>query len=153
MKYIRTLLAVLTGSLVFLSVVPQVTAGPDNTIYRVRVVSSFGTIFNDCLRFDSPNPGDLRIDGLGQILTYRHGQLDTLEERFKAVTRTSPALSIMFFGEVVDPLDLLTGEAVNEFGDSFVFTGPSDPSCVFSVFDSGQSQTSGSKRTTNPYSR
>jgi hypothetical protein len=153
MKYIRMLLAVLTASLVFLGIVPRVAAGPDNTTYRVRVVSSFGTTFTDCFRFDTPNPGDLTIDGLFQVVTYRHGQLDTVEERFKAVSRSFQPLAIMFFGEVVDPLDLLTGEAVNEFGDTFVFTGPSDAACVFSLFDASQSQASGSRETTNPYSR
>jgi hypothetical protein len=99
MKYIRLLLAVVTGSLVFLSNVPQVTAGPTNTTYRVRVVSSFGTNFTHCFRFDTPN---LTIDGLFQAVTYRHGQLDTLDERFKAVSRSFQPLAIMFFGEAMN---------------------------------------------------
>ncbi len=130
MKYIRMLLAVLTGSLVFLGIVPGVTAGPTNTTYRVKVVSSFGTTFTDCYRFDTPGIGDLSIDLLGQVITYRHGQLNTKEERFKAVARSGQALAIMFFGETFDPLDQLTGEAVSEFGDTFLFSGPSDAACV-----------------------
>ena len=104
-------------------------AGPSNTIYGVMIVSSFGTNFTDCFRFDNPGPGDLSIDGLGQTITYRHGQLDTNSERFKAVSRSGQALAIMFFGEAVDPLNRLNGEAVNEFGDTFVFSGTSNPTC------------------------
>jgi hypothetical protein len=150
MKYVRMLLAVLTGSPVLLSNVPRVTAGPDDTTYRVRVVSSFGTTFTDCFRFDTPNPGDLTIDLLFQVITYRHGQLDTLEERFKAVSRSFQPLAIMFFGEAVDPLDVLTGEAVNEFGDTFVFTGPSDAACVPGLFSGDVLQSTVQR---NPYSR
>jgi hypothetical protein len=106
-----------------------VPAGPSNTIYQVSVVSSFGTNFTDCFRFDTPGMGDLTIDGLGQPITYRHGQLDANSERFKAVSRSGQALSIMFFGEAVDALNQLNGEAVNEFGDTFVFTGMSNASC------------------------
>ena len=93
-------------------------AGPSNTIYQVTVVSSFGTTFTDCFRFDTPGMGDLTIDGLGPAITYRHGQLDSNSERFKAVSRFGQPLSIMFFGE-----------AVNEFGDTFVFSGTSNATC------------------------
>ena len=63
------------------------------------------------------------------MITYRYGQLDTVQSRFKAVSRTGQALSIMFFGEAFDPLRRLIGEAANEFGDTFVFSGPSDADC------------------------
>jgi hypothetical protein len=92
--------------------------------FRVTVKSSFGTTFTDCFRFDFPNPGDLTIDELFQTITYRHGQLDTVDTRFKAVSRSRQALSIMFYGEEIEALEQLTGEAVNEFGDTFVFSGP-----------------------------
>lgn len=104
-------------------------AGPSNTIYGVMVVSSFGTTFPDCFRFDTPGMGDLTIDGLGPAITYRHGQLDTNPQQFKAVSRFGQPLSIMFFGEAVDPLNRLNGEAVSEFGDTFVFSGTSNPTC------------------------
>jgi len=93
-------------------------AGPSNTIYQVTVVSSFGTTFTDCFRFDTPGMGDLTSDALGPAITYRHGQLDSNSERFKAVSRFGQPLSIMFFGE-----------AVNEFGDTFVFSGTSNATC------------------------
>ena len=129
------------GALVLFGIVPRATAGPDNTTYAVMVVSSFGTSFNDCFRFDVPSPGDLTIDALLQTITWRHGQLNTVPQRFKAVSRFGQALSIMFFGEAVDPLNRLTGEAVSEFGDTFVFSGVSTTSCVLGPVP------------TNPYSQ
>jgi hypothetical protein len=101
-------------------------ADPTGMTFRVTVKSSFGTTFTDCYRFDFPNPGDLRIDLLVQTLTYRHGQLDEADarSRFKSVSRSGQPLSIMFFGEEIEALEQLTGEAVNELGDTFVFSGP-----------------------------
>lgn len=135
MNYIQTLFAVLTGSLVFLSNVPGVTAsGPSGKTFRVRVVSSLGTRFTDCFRFDTPNTGDLTIDLLSQTITFRHGGLepdeDTIFSKFKAVSRRSQPLSIMFFGDTEDELDLMIGQAVNEFGETFVFAGGEDTACV-----------------------
>ena len=99
---------------------------PAGETFKVTVKSSFGTSFTDCFRFDVPGAGDLTIDGLGQVITYRFGQLDSPEAsaRFKAVSRFQQPLSIMFFGEEIEALEQLTGEAVNEFGDTFVFSGP-----------------------------
>ncbi len=126
-----------------LALAAPLQAGHVNTTYRVVVVSSFGTTFTDCFRFDNPASGDLSIDALGQVLTYRHGQLDTVPSRFKAVTRFIAPFEIMFFGEFFDPLNQMTGEAINEFGDTFVFSGPSDAACVPTMSESA----------TNPYSR
>ena len=99
---------------------------PAGETFKVTVKSSFGTSFTDCYRFDVPGAGDLTIDLLGQVITYRFGQLNEPEAsvRFKAVSRFGQPLSIMFFGEEVEALEELTGEAVNEFGDTFVFSGP-----------------------------
>lgn len=132
--------AVLAGVVVLLGIVPRATAGPDNTTYSVMVATSLGPSFHDCFRFDVPSPGDLTIDGLGQPITWRHGQLGTVPQRFKAVSR-SGQLSIAFYGEAVDPLSQLTGEAVNEFGDTFVFSGVIAAACVLGPIP------------TNPYSQ
>jgi hypothetical protein len=109
-----------------LALLSNTYANPTGRTFRVTVKSSFGTTFTDCYRFDVPNPGDLTIDLLFQTITYRHGQLDDADasSRFKAVSRSGQALSIMFFGEEIQALEQLTGEAVNEFGDTFVFSGP-----------------------------
>ena len=103
--------------------------------YRVSVESSFGTTFTDCFRFNTPNSGDLSADLLGQTLTYRHGKLDTVRRRFKAVTRDN-AFEIMYFGRFITPDDQIppriTGEAINELGDTFVFSGVRDEACTSS---------------------
>jgi len=106
-------------------------------IYQVTVKSSFGTTFTDCYRFDTPQPGFLTITGLGPAIRYRHGQLDPLapliDTSFKAVSLFGQPLSIMFFGEEVEGLERLNGEAVNEFGDTFVFSGLEVPACVLTL--------------------
>ena len=129
MRHIGMRLAVLTGALVCLTLAPRLMADqPDHMTFQVTVKSSFGTTFTDCFRFDFSGPRN-RIDGLGQTITYSHGQLDSVAQRFKAVSRRGQPLSIMFFGEVLDLLQQLTGEAVNEFGDTFVFSGSVNAAC------------------------
>ena len=109
-------------------------------IFRVTVKSSFGTTFTDCFRFDVPAPGALTIDGFpfGPV-TYRVGQLNQDVFRFKAVSRSSQPFSIMWFGEEVEGLEQLNGEAVSEFGDTFVFSGPEVPSCIRTLEDGAES--------------
>lgn len=97
--------------------------------FNVTVKSSFGTTFTSCFSFDVPGTGQLSIGGLSQPVTYRHGQLDEVNTRFKAVSRFGQPLSIMFYGEEVEALEQLNGEAVNEFGATFVFSGPEAASC------------------------
>src|SRR5262245_5742925 len=111
-------------------------------IFQVGVRSSFGTNFMDCFRFDVPNTGDLTIDRLFQTITYRHGQLNEVATRFKAVSRSGQPLSIMFYGEEVEGLELLVGEAVNAFGDTFVFAGLETSNCLL-----------GAPSLENPYGR
>jgi hypothetical protein len=112
--------------------------------FRVTVKTNFGTTFTDCYRFDFPNPGDLTIDQTGQVLTYRHGQLDTVDTRFKAVSLADQPSSFMFFGEELEALEQLTGEGVTGLGNTSVFSGPetgpsTSPSlCVPSVGTSGE---------------
>jgi hypothetical protein len=98
-------------------------------IFRVTVKSSFATTFTDCYRFNVPNPGDLSIDGLGQTITYRHGQLNTVRTSFKAVSRSGQPQSIMFYGEELEALERLSGEAVDDAGDTFVFSGLETATC------------------------
>jgi hypothetical protein len=115
-----TIVALVAGLALISSAYAQVTG----KTFRVTVKSSFGTTFTDCFRFNVPSAGDLTVDELFQVITYRHGQLDTVDTRFKAVSRSGQPLAIMFFGEEIEALEQLTGEAVNEFGDTFVFSGP-----------------------------
>jgi hypothetical protein len=93
--------------------------------FRVTVTSSnLGAPVTDCFRFDVPNAGDLTIDQLGQVLTYRHGQLDTVDTHFQAVSRTGQLFAIMFSGDASGAPAQLTGEGVTEFGETFTFSGP-----------------------------
>jgi hypothetical protein len=101
-------------------------------IFRVTVKSSFATTFTDCFRFNVPNPGDLSIDGLRQTITVRHGQLNTVRTSFKAVARSGQLQSIMFYGEELEALERLSGEAVDDAGDTFVFSGLETATCVAS---------------------
>jgi hypothetical protein len=115
--------------------ISRLDAAVSGHIYQVTVKSSFGTTFRDCFRFDTPQPGFLTIDALGPAIRYRLGQLDTpgVATSFKAVSLFSQPLSIMFFGEEVEGLEQLNGEAVNEFGDTFVFSGLETPACVLTL--------------------
>src|SRR5215469_2240526 len=97
--------------------------------FKITVKSSFGTTFTDCFRFDNPDPGQLTIDLLFQTITYRHGQLDKVKTRFKAVSLFAQSLSIMYYGEEIEALKQLNGEAVSEFGDTFEFTGHEERNC------------------------
>jgi len=110
--------------------ISSVYADVTGRTFQVTVKSSFGTTFTDCFRFDVPVLGALTIDGLGQTIPYRHGQLDEVGARFKAVSMSGQSLSIMFYGEEIEALEQLTGEAINEFGNTFVFSGPEVSSCI-----------------------
>jgi hypothetical protein len=105
---------------------PDVTG---NT-YHVTVVSSFGTTFTDCFHFDVPAAGMLSIDGLGFPIPYKHGQLDAIGTQFKAVSPSASGFGIEFHGAETTALSLLNGEAVSEFGDTFVLSGPLTSPCT-----------------------
>ena len=137
MKRIAALTVLVLGLAVNSGTHAQVTG----RIFRVTVRSSFGTTFTDCFRFDFPSTGDLTIDRLFQTVTSRHGQLDDVDRRFKAVSRFGQPLSIMFYGEELEALEVLTGEAVNAFGDTFVFAGQETSSCVAASTSEDSSQT------------
>jgi hypothetical protein len=117
-------------SLMGLAPISSTDAQVTGKIFRVKVKSSFAPSFTDCFRFDVPGTGDLSIDRLGQAITYRHGQLDTVGTEFKAVSMSGQLLSIMFYGEELEALERLTGQAVNEFGDTFEFSGLETATCV-----------------------
>ncbi len=101
-------------------------AGHINATYEVTVLPSFGGSFTDCFRFDDPVSGDLTIDLLFDTITYRHGGLDTNRSEWKAVTR-SDDFEIMFFGRF--PRHRIRGEALSEFGDTFLLSGFRNDNC------------------------
>jgi len=122
-------IAVLTILILGLAAFSQTHAQVTGKTFKVTVKSSFGTTFTDCFRFDNPDPGQLTIDLLFQTITYRHGQLDKVKTSFKAVSLFGQSLSIMYDGEEIEALEHLNGEAVNEFGDTFVFAGHEEHTC------------------------
>src|SRR5262250_1658285 len=122
-------IAALTILVLGLAPFSQTHAQVTRKTFKVTVKSSFGTTFTDCFRFDNPEPGQLTVDLLFQTITYRHGQLDKVKTSFKAVSLFAQSLSIMYYGEEVDALEQLNGEAVSEFGDTFVFSGHIERTC------------------------
>jgi hypothetical protein len=97
-------------------------------VFEVQVHSSFGTTFTDCFRFSAPRTGILNIDGFGSPLTYRFGGLDSDRLAWKSVTISPPPFAIMFFGQF-SPFGRIKGEALNEFGDTFILNGVLNESC------------------------
>lgn len=111
-----------------------------NATYEVQVRSSFGTEFTDCFRFDVPGNFRLTIDGFGPPLTYRFGDLNGERGRFKSVSRGADSgapFEIMFFGNFLD-FGGIKGEALNEFGNSFVFRGARNESCPLAVSEAAK---------------
>lgn len=121
----RTALNSLVGLIFVLAWLP--VQADINASFEVKMKSSFGTIFMECLHFDDPGSGDLTIDGLGQTLTYAHGKQDSVhgtgQIRFKSVTRGKDDFEISFFGKIMKPGNRIFGEAVAEDGNSYNFTG------------------------------
>jgi hypothetical protein len=101
-------------------------------VYEIDVRSSFGTAFTDCLRFSPVRVGELNIDGFGSPLVYRFGGLNSDRTAWKAVTVPTPPFAIMFFGKF-QPFGRIRGEALSEFGDTFVFTGVFNEDCPAAV--------------------
>jgi hypothetical protein len=102
--------------------------------YEVVVQSSAGATFTDCFRFDRQQSTVLTIDGLGSIL-YTHGGLGNRPNRFKGVGAAGNA-AISFFGSFKRKFRRISGEAVNNGGVAFVFSGRRRERCGRSSVDS-----------------
>ena len=128
----------------------------DNNVYRCQVKSDFDTAFEDCFRFTSPGVQsqdfDLFTDGLGEVLgceckakgSFKNPRFNKSND-FHCVNAREQAegeafLNIAFEGQVSAEWDrgkkrgkrINNGQAVNEFGDSFVFQCKLDPACSVS---------------------
>jgi hypothetical protein len=101
--------------------------------YEVVVQSSAGATFTDCFRFDRQQSTVLTIDGLGSIL-YTLGGLGNRPNRFKGVGAAGNA-AISFFGSK-RKFRRISGEAVNNGGVAFVFSGRRREGCGRSSVDS-----------------
>ncbi len=95
--------------------------------YAVSVRTDTGASFPDCLRFD--DQGSLTVDGLGATLTWRQTRLNSSPTAFQATSRTGAPLAIALSGRTHGE-DTIVGNGVNEFGDTFVFSGSEDAQCV-----------------------
>ena len=100
---------------------------PDGISYEVDVKTSFGTEFTDCFIFT--DFGILNVVGLGWPLAFDQANLGTHEVFWLSVTLSGGGFQIAFNGMATgNEFDgMLKGNAINEFGDTFVFKGgPSD---------------------------
>jgi hypothetical protein len=104
-------------------------------VYEISVNSEFC----DCMRFSAESPGCLNIDGLGKGQVYgpttSGGWQSTYIVRSN-ICGVNPhsrpsAFGIAFHGTVVGTSIL--GEAINDSGDLFSFTGSENPSCSLST--------------------
>ncbi len=111
-----------------------------NNVYRCQVKSDFDTPFEDCFRFTSPgvqsDKFDLFVDGLGIVQgcsCKAAGSSNTpsfgTSKEFQCVTTGEDDFGIGFDGKA-DGTQLKSGQAVNEFGDSFIFQCKLDPTCA-----------------------
>jgi hypothetical protein len=120
----------------FLALPAAAQVGPAaiQATYEADVQSSFGTTFTDCFRFNDPDPKDLFIDGFGVPLLFRFGDLNQDKARFQAITVTDSGapFAIMFYGKF-GTFGRFNGQAVNEFGDTFVFSGQRNDLCPAST--------------------
>lgn len=103
--------------------------GPDGNTYLVHVKSSFGTKFDDCYSFDHNSPGTLTIQWLGEPLTYAHDDLNKDDEDWQATSQAYAFLGIAFHGSTDHHGEKIKGNAVSEFGDTFVFKGEKSKKC------------------------
>jgi len=118
----------------------------NNNVYRCHVKSDFGSEFEDCFRFTSlgivSEDFDLNIDGLPwETLACECEAKGSFKKpvfnagrEFHCVNSqfVDPELllNIAFEGDVVKKgKEIKEGEAVNEFGNSFVYECVIDPAC------------------------
>lgn len=122
-------LGLLIGSLSSASVASA--HSPDGQSYRAAVFSSFNTQFSSCFVFD--RLGTLTVQGYGPEV-YRHDELNTQPEAWQATPSSSPIPSgfiLSFHGTVGGNTgQIISGNAMSEFGDTFIFQGVVDPTCA-----------------------
>jgi hypothetical protein len=121
------------------------TMAVDGSTYEVDVVSSFGTKFSDCFRFDTS--GNLVIDLLVKPQTFAHTNLDTHPSKWQSSSKSGDPLAIVFHGRTNESGKEIEGDAINEFGETFIFGGIINPDCVAGAAASKEKEGSG-----NPYS-
>lgn len=95
--------------------------------FEANVISSFGTQFSDCFRFD--DAGNVFVDGLGQTQTFSQDFLGNSPAAWQSSSRTGDALAIAFHGRERDAMSWI-GNGINETGDTFIVIAFENPGCV-----------------------
>ena len=135
MKATSHLIKLFAGALAIAGVAGAGTAhaNPSNVTYLVTVSTSFGTSFTDCFSFDKV--GTLTVGGYGP-LTYTFQSRDMNKKKFQSVSPIASALaagfSIEFNGVSLGhtTVGYLLANGNDEFGDSYIVSGPPVASCA-----------------------
>ncbi len=115
-------------------------AAQTGKVYEIVVTSvGSGGQFCDCLRFSAESPGCLAIDGIGRRQIYgpttSGGWQSTGALKASTCGVNPPGIpakfGISFHGTVVS--NMIVGEAINEFGNLFSFSGTENAACSLST--------------------
>ena len=103
-----------------------------NTWYRTRVITSFGTTFFDCYKFDFPFTEFVQIELLVNSFAYRHGNLNNNANQFQAVTNAGQPnpRQHMFHGRISADRARMNGRGMDLFAETYTLRGTADPACV-----------------------
>ncbi|ETX00099.1 MAG: hypothetical protein ETSY1_12455 [Candidatus Entotheonella factor] len=110
--------------------------------FTIFVTTSFGTQFQDCMRFDPVSPGILVVDGLADPLVYAKDDLNFSISGWQSTSFAGTSFGISFNGTYQDPFIISNG--VSEEGSTFVVSGFVDGGCIASA--------SSTESGANPYS-
>jgi hypothetical protein len=130
---------------------------PDGHTYLVHVKSSFNTSFYDCYAFDKTSPGTLTVQKLyGQLLEYAHDGLNKDIENWQSTSLGADDFGVAFHGSTYHHGTKISGDGVNEYGNTFVFHGVKVHKCDAIALDSKQPApgidgTTLKSESTNPY--
>ena len=115
--------------------------------YEVQVTRSDGGQFCDCIEFSEETPGIAQLPGVGMALIWAHTDLNEDENGWQAIgpvpgeapSQPNPGFGVdpgrlAFHGQVKKRGSVITGEAIGEDGQTFVFVGEENPECSFSSF-------------------
>jgi hypothetical protein len=114
-----------------------------DNVYSCNVRSDADARFQDCLRFSAPGSisedFDLFSDNFNDVLACDCKTRGTLDQpefgtslMFQCVSNVSQAFNVAFQGRAGQSR-ITRGQAINSFGDSFVFECTIDPACELSV--------------------
>lgn len=107
---------------------PAEAHSPQGKTYRVTVIASFGTQFEDCFAFG--RNGRLVIAGFGPI-AYRFDELNSQPETWQATGTDGGPVGLAFHGTVGgDDARTINANGMSTVGDTFILQGVVDPGCA-----------------------